>query len=357
MRVKYIVISAIVAFSITSCSDNSGSGSDRIPPVKTCIISRVDDSSRLTFPGKVVSDDRAYTAFKVAGRIASIKVREGDFVKKGQMIGTLDDSDYRIALDAVEAEYNSINSEAQRIIALYNENATTKIAYDKAVYGLQQIEAKLQHARNQLSDTYLVAPTSGIVKSVLRHPGEVVGAGMTVVEIVDNDTPLVEVNIPASSFANIDTFNEFYCTFDAWPGRKFPLKIYSEQSVANANQLYNVKFSFTDKETTIPSLGMSATVTMLGSDTNVNATNYTVPSTALAGSDNSSHIFIVEKDSTLTMIPVAIEKILRDGMVEISSASSLDNALIVAAGAGKLHDNMKVRPLAPPSSTNVGNQL
>lgn len=359
MRTHIFTIALSALIAVSGCKNNDSGDLTAPRPVKICRPAPADGGSHLVFPGKVISDDKVYTAFKVAGRIASLNVKEGDNVRAGQVIGHLDDTDYRVALEAAEAEYNSIRSEAERIIALYNENATTAAAHDKAVYGLQQITAKLRHARNQLNDTRLTAPSSGVVKTILRHSGEVVGAGTPVLEIVDNNAPLVEIKIPAAAFGKLNEYTGFTCTFDAYPDKTFRLKPFAEQSIANANQLYTVKLSFADNITPMPSVGMSATVIMHRKDATAPGSTgrWTVPSTALTGDENASYIFTVTPDSTLRKVPVEVMLLTRDGEAEISCGISLEGTYIVAAGAGKMRDNIKIRPIAPPSATNVGNQL
>ncbi len=358
MNFRFITIALPVVFLASACSNSGNVEQQAGRPVKTCVATPSASGSQLIFPGKVVSDDKVYTAFKVAGRIASLNVKEGDKVKAGQTIGRLDDTDYCVALDATEAEYNAIRSEAERVIALYNENATTPVARDKAEYGLQQITAKLQHARNQLNDTRLTAPASGEVKKILRHAGEVVGAGTPVVEIVDNNAPLVEIKIPAAAFARLGEFTGYSCTFDAYPGRTFSLRPFAEQSVANANQLYTVKLAFDGMETPMPAVGMSTTVTMLADSGDTADSNlWTIPSTALAGNGKDTHIFTIAPDSTLRLTAVEVIRFTRDGEAEISVATPLDGVEIVAAGAGSLRDGLKIKPIPPASATNVGNQM
>ena len=361
MKIQFITIAAISLLAASCGKKQDGNATDP-QPVKICTATPASDGSQLVFPGKVVSDDKVYTAFKVAGRIASLNVKEGDKVKAGQVIGRLDDTDYRVALDAAQAEYNSVRSEAERIIALYNENATTSAAYDKATYGLQQITAKLQHARNQLDDTRLIASTGGEVKAILRHAGEVVGAGTPVLEIVDDSTPLVEIKMPATAFARLGDFSDFSCAFDAYPGKVYRLKMYAEQSVANANQLYTVKFAFAGTDAARPGIGMSTTVTLQSADADNDSTlqtQWTIPSTALTGDvgDDNTYIFTVSADSTLLKVPVTVVKLTREGDAVVTGPTPLGNVDIVAAGAGKLRDGMKVAPISPASASNVGNQL
>ena len=355
---KNIIALLLVAstFFVYGCIDKNKTAA--IQPVKTCRASVSSSGSQLIYPGKVVSDENVYAAFKVAGRIANLNVKEGDIVKAGQLIGALDTSDYRVALDAVEAEYNSIKSEADRVIALYKENATTQIAYDKAVYGLKQITAKLQHTRDQLADTRLTAPTGGVVKTVFRHAGEVVGAGMPIVEIVDNSRPLVEIKIPASAFARRAEFAEYSCKFDIYPGRTFQLRPFSEQSVANSNQLYTLKLAFGNDAEPLPSVGMAATVTILADTVGHDIGNsLVIPATAIVGAESDSYIYIVKPDSTLQKINVRVLRLNTSGDAEISADTPLGDADIVAVGVAHLRDGMKVRPIPPTSGTNVGNML
>lgn len=78
-------------------------------------------------------------------------------------------------------------------MALYKENVTTPDANDKAVYGLRQITAKYNHAKDQLEYTRLYAPFSGYVQKRLFDSHETVAAGMPVVSVISEGTPEVEV--------------------------------------------------------------------------------------------------------------------------------------------------------------------
>lgn len=104
-------------------------------------------------------------AFKLNGTLMQVHVGEGDRVRKGQLIAELDPRDYRLQLEATEAEYLNIKSEAERVMALYADSVGTADAYDKARFGLQQITAKYENARNQLADTKIYAPFDGYVQN------------------------------------------------------------------------------------------------------------------------------------------------------------------------------------------------
>ena len=89
------------------------------------------EQSILQYPGKVKAAEDASLSFRVSGTIRRIYVKEGARVRKGQLLADLDPTDYQIQLDATEAEYLQVKSEAERVMALYKDGGTTPAANDK----------------------------------------------------------------------------------------------------------------------------------------------------------------------------------------------------------------------------------
>lgn len=362
---KLLWVPVAALFVGCASGDRDTTPSLTVRKVKTVEVAATDADSKLVFPGKVVSDDHFNVAFKTSGRIAALSVAEGDRVAKGQLIGALDPADYQVALDAAQAEYNSVKAEADRVIALYNDSATTAINYEKAVYGLQQITAKLAHARDQLDETRLKAPASGTVKTLYRRQGEVVGAGMPVVEIVDDAKPVVEIKIPAVDYVDRPNFVAYACRFDVFPDKVFALKPVSVSSVANANQLYTLKLAFVDAAKPLPSVGMSTTVEIIRSrepykqnavETDAPA-EWVVPTTAIGADGDWRFVYVVAPDSLLRKVPVDVERLTPDGNAVVTSKVSLAEASVVAAGVGALSEGERVCPIEPVKPSNVGGLL
>lgn len=353
---KLMIAVAAGAFLLTACSDRDRV-TENIKKVKTVVPVRASSEGLISFPAKVVSDNKINVSFKLSGRILSTAVEEGATVTKGQLISSLDPRDYRIAYEAALAEYNSIKSEADRVIALYGDSATSAVNYDKAVYGLQQITAKLDHARDQLGDTKIYAPVSGTVKTVYRRGGEVVGAGMPVVEIVDDGRPVVEIKIPASDYMRRNEFDGYSCRFDVYPDRLFRLEPLSFSSVANANQLYTVKLGFAGGQNPLPSVGMTTSVEISVGEPTVDSGSWIVPSSAITGNRDSAYIYILPADSLLRQVPVTVERLNGNGDAVIGCDEPLDGRQVVAAGAGSLRGGQKAVPVAAESKSNVGGLL
>jgi len=188
---------------LVGCGGNSKQGNETAKMVNVSVCRDASELPPTSFTGLVRSADLVNVAFRVSGTISRVVVKEGDYVKKGQLLAILDDRDYQVQLNATKAEYESVKADAERVIALYEDGSTTAQNYDKARYGLQQISQKLANHTNQLRDTRLVAPMAGVVKQKLRESGEAVAAGLSVVELSSSDRLEIEIDLPAKEFMNL----------------------------------------------------------------------------------------------------------------------------------------------------------
>lgn len=307
------------------------------------------------YPGRVKAAQDARLAFRVSGTVARVHVDEGDYVRKGQLLAELDATDYRVQLDATEAEYQSVKSEADRVEALYKENGITAVAYDKARYGMKQITAKREHHRNQLAYTKLYAPFNGYVQQRLFEGGETVAAGMPVVSLLCTEHPEVEISIPASAYIRRDQFSTYDCVFDVYPEHAYSLELINIMPRANANQLYTVRFRLADTKADMPTPGMATWVTIRGGG-NADGRMW-VPGTAVAEEKGDSYIFLYEpKSGAVRKTPVAVERLQTDGRAVVSGELK-SGMLVVASGVHRLADGDKVTVLQPKSETNVGGLL
>ena len=162
MKRIYFILAGISLILFMSCA-RSEKGTKDTQTVKIDTVVSASSQTALQFPGKVKAAQDISLAFRVSGTIRKIYVEDGARVREGQLLAELDPADYRVQLDATEAEYKQIKAEAERVMALYKENGTTPNANDKAVYGLKQITAKYQHHKDQLEYTRLYAPFSGFI--------------------------------------------------------------------------------------------------------------------------------------------------------------------------------------------------
>lgn len=356
MRRFNLLLAGILTVLSASCGHRTQGTEDR-PTVKIDTVLSADEQTSLQFPGRVKAAQDISLAFRVSGTILRMHVNDGSYVRKGQLLAELDPTDYQIQLDAAEAEYQRVKAEAGRVMALYKENVTTPDANDKAVYGLKQITAKYNHAKDQLEYTRLYAPFNGYVQKRLFDSHETLAAGMPVVSMISEGKPEVEINLPAAEYIRREQFTSYHCTFDIYSGQQYPLNLISVTPKANANQLYTMRLQL---ERTagqpLPSPGMNTMVTI--ERTENGQRNLSVPTGAvLHEKGNTSVLLYNSSTQTIHRCSVTMTRLLSDGRCLITSDEIKPGALVVASGVHHVKDGEKVEPLLPASETNVGGLL
>lgn len=355
MKQFYVLGAGIILLILASC----GSGSQRQQVCKTVKIDTAFAAGiqgELQYPGKVKAAADVNLAFRVSGTIRHFLVDEGSHVRQGQLLAELDPTDYQIQLDATEAEYQQIKAESERVMALYQDNGTTPNANDKAVFGLKQITAKRKHHQDLLAYTRLYAPFAGVIQRRLFDPHETVGAGMPVVAMVSNGIPEIEISLPAAEYIRRQSFENYHCTFDIFPGKIYPLKFISVTPKTNANQLYTMRLQLITNEQPLPSPGMNTMVTITCKAEE--SSQLSVPSNAIFRQNGKTYIYIFNPDSqTVVSCPVDVLFLQSNGRTLVNSPQLKAGNLVVASGVHHLQTGEKVSPIPAPSPTNVGGLL
>jgi RND family efflux transporter MFP subunit len=180
-------------------------------------------------------------AFRVAGPIQKIYVKEGDFVKKDQLIAEMDTRDYIMQKQAVEAQVTQLRGEYERIAELNKRKSVADNDFEKMKAGKKMAEAQLKHANDQLNDTKLYASFSGYITKVMFKNGELVNHGTPIASLIDVSMLKIEINVPASMYINKNQIIKIECTQDEIKNTSFPLTLFANNIKANNNGLY--KFS------------------------------------------------------------------------------------------------------------------
>lgn len=156
-------------------------------------------------------------SFRVEGRIQNMYFEEGDSVKKDDLLASLDDIPYKTTAAQTAAEiaqsqaaYNNAVSKYNRNAPLCTKNIVSKQECDDLLNAMNGTKAALdaalaadEHARNNLNDTKMYAPDSGIIMTRIQEPGAVVGAAQPVYTM-SKKTPLwIRAYIPETQLANV----------------------------------------------------------------------------------------------------------------------------------------------------------
>ena len=142
--------------SVYGATKNKDSGrlqpvQETITPVKVLSLKGYSPGEAPGFPGHIEAGDSAQLAFRVPGQLQTLHVRMGDRVEQGDLLAELDDTDYRLNVDARQAEYDLAALDARRANSLYQQQLISEDQFDTAQTVLVTSRARLEQAKEQLS--------------------------------------------------------------------------------------------------------------------------------------------------------------------------------------------------------------
>ena len=353
MKTKYILV-FLLLFIFTACKKDVEE--EIIRPVKIQEINSIQDGSfNIDFPAQISPTQKTVLAFKYAGKIKSINFESGDFVKKGQVIATIDDSDYKVNLEAFSKKYEAAKAVAQnaevqfsRAEKLYKGGALAKKDYDNAVMQknvaistFKEASAGLENARNTLNDTKIIAPYDGYIDKKIVEVGAIVPEGGPVISFISNDITDISVNASLKDIEYIKNASDINFK-DNSTEKIYTLKVKSiAQNPDSINLTYPVTFTFLNLEKDEKFLsGQTGTVTI--SVKNNENPEILIPLNALF-EDNGSNVYLF-KNGIAVKTAVEIGELRETNKISIVKGLKTGDKVIVA-GVSKLVDGDRVKLL------------
>lgn len=351
-----LVLAISAATILTGCSseENLAPPEAVVRPVKLYSIDATDIVSIRHFPAELKASDEADLAFRVGGQVTQLEVNEGQRVKRGQLLASLDPTDYQLQVELSQANYKLAKAQFDRIKTMLAKNATTQAQFDEAKATLDQTENALETAKNQLGYSELRAPYDGVIASLSIDNYEYVGATQTILHIQNIEQMDVEFQIPERLVANIQKVALQYhpkVTIDAVPSQVFEA-VYKEHRTSPdvTTKSYDATISLLNtKDVGINLLpGMTATVDLDISQISGKPTHITVPIEAVmrrqaSEGESQSIVWVFNPEQgTVTPREVTLGD-MTNNSIEITSGLN-PGEQVVAAGVHDLTPDLKVRP-------------
>jgi len=213
--------------------------SDDIPTVTAELVEKRDIVHKVNASGTIQPEEEVQITSMVSGWITNITVLEGDTVKPGQHLISIDKKQYQAAYDQAlsqvrssKANLKNIKSQLDRTKTLFSQKLISKqeleqieASYELASSQVEQARAALLSREDELSKTKLVAPKYGIVTSLSKEEGEMALGGMfnpgVLMTIADLSYMEVLVDVNENDVVTIDVGDTTEIEIDAFPDTLF----------------------------------------------------------------------------------------------------------------------------------------
>ncbi len=335
------------SFILSACDEPPQTFVAGSRPVKTIVVGGNASSDARAFPAIVDAIQKADISFRVSGKIYKILVKEGDGVKKGQILAELDPTDFEIKLKDRQASYDTAKANYERAKTLVKKGAISKVDHDNLRAKFHTAKANLDAARQDLTYTRLRASFDGIIAKRHVENFEEVILSQTIYSLEDVSALKLKIDVPENIMILIDKSRkgerDLHAIFENIPKKKFPLVFLEVSSKADPKtKTFKATFKMQtpDGYNVLP--GMTATVfaEMFANESNSEFMISLPVSAVISNNEKQATVWIVD-EKTMTVNPRTVTPGLMVGNVMQVEGVNLGERVVIA-GASFLRNDMKV---------------
>jgi len=227
---RSVLLCAATITTLSGCDRtpvDSDKKSQPLRPVKTLTLETAGGRNTHEFTAVVDAYRKADLSFKVSGELTEILVKEGDRVKKGDVLARLDDADLAIELADAKASSDSSKADFDRAKVLIKTDYISKSDFEHLKASYNSAKAHFDIAENNLRYTQLIASFDGTIARVYPEKFQEINAKSNVVRLHDLTSVKILVDVPQSFMIRMNKESnkgKVSARFNAIPNKVFPLK-------------------------------------------------------------------------------------------------------------------------------------
>ena len=227
MIIRKILVSSAILLALVGCSEEKKQTVQKKAaplPAKVITVKEKNIPIWMPYTGKTKASSSQEVRARVAGILEEIYYKDGEFVKKGQKLFKIEQTDYIAALDTVKAQkrrnqatLNLAKADVNRYAPLVKDGLAPRVTLEQYEAQVETLkadiasnDAAIRQAKLELSYTIVKAPIDGQTSRRLVDVGNLVGKNeSTVLTTINNNNPLYAYFSPSEeSFQKIKKFKD-----------------------------------------------------------------------------------------------------------------------------------------------------
>lgn len=355
----------------TGCSGKSGQQGMQMPAPEIATITLAPAQANLetTFPATIQGKTDIAIRPQVTGFITKVHVDEGDRVRKGQILFTLDQVQFQAAVDQAKAQVNSAQTAvntarmtANSKKALLDKNIISEYEYQLSQNSLQQAEAQLAtakaalvNAQKNLAYTTVTSPSDGVVGSIPNREGSLASpsSAQPLTTVSDNSQVYAYFSLTEKDLLAMtnDGSNSLDAAIKSMPevhlrlsdGTTYPLpgKVATVSGVIDNNTgSSSVRALFNNPQGVLRSGGTG--VIVMPSD---RSDALIIPQKATFELQDKKFVYVVNDSNKVVSTPITIDPV-NDGKTYVVTSGLKAGDRIAIEGVGtRLQDGVVINPV------------
>jgi RND family efflux transporter MFP subunit len=219
------------------------------PLVTTITVNHAEFKHYLEMQGSVETKQNLVLTPEMSGILKQVFVKEGQIVKKGQLLARIDDGGLAQQKAQLQIQADLAKTTFDRQKRLWEQNIGSEMQYLNTKSAFEALQESVNQINKQIAKTNLNAPFSGIVDDVITEQGSVVAAGQSeIIRIVNLDNMYIQTDVPESYITEVTKGKEVEVFFPVL-GKTLDAKVRQTGNFINpANRTFKIEIAIPNKD-------------------------------------------------------------------------------------------------------------
>lgn len=314
---------------------------DDVIPVTAIPIQKYGGEQVISVSGQFSTDDETIMSFKTGGIVSRVLVKEGDKIRKGQLLATLDLTEIKSMVNQAKMAYEKAERDLKRVTSLNKDGFATLEQMQNAQTGFNVASDQYQSAKFNLKYSEIRAISDGYVLRKMVNNGQLVAAGTPIFQTngAGNSTWLLKAGIGDVEWSSVKIGDEAIIKSDVLNGRKLKGKVVRKSEGTDPyNGAFSVEIAVDKGEKATLASGMFGIAEIHVSG---QSGMWSIPYDAiLDGNANEGFVFVTDDNQTAQKITVRIASIEKRNVLVSSGLEG--HKMLITSGNAYLTDGSKV---------------
>jgi len=304
--------------------------------VKTMEAVKEEFDHFFTATGEIESVNEAFISPEVNGQVVKIAVKEGQKVRKGQLLAKLNTSLIEKNIQEIKTQKAFAKTMYDKQSDLWKRNIGSERQYLEAKNNYESLENKYQTLKTQYDMSVITSPFAGVIEDIMVKEGELAGPGVRIMQLVSLDELIIKARLSEAYLSSIKEGKTVELTFPSYPELNMQATVSRTGNVIhkqNRTFIVEIKINNTGNE-----LKPNMLVNVLFNDYSGND-NFVVPSVLIKKDLKGRYLYVVNNEGenkTAAKRYIETGRSYKDKTEVISGLSTGD--LIITAGYNHVSD-------------------
>lgn len=298
--------------------------------------------------GNVETDQDITLSAEMGGLITRINVKEGQTIRKGAIIATVDASILSSNVQELQTQLEYAQYMLDKQIELEKRGVGSEVELETAKNQVNSLKASMRSLNTQRGKATIRAPFTGVVDQVFAKKGQMAGPAAPIVRLVNNDNVDIVSTISEKHFSNVQVGTPIRVSFPNYSDTVMELKVSNVGNyIEPTNRTFRVMANIPNNKMLLPNMLAEVSIT----DMNVEK-GMVIPSKSILKDQNNRDFIFVARDEKVVdgnktytadqVYVVIIERFEGEALIETNSELD-ENDKVVIDGARGISDKTPIR--------------